>query len=406
MSSSFDVFEASNGGRVKAWVRDVPVDARAVEQLRRTASLPFIHGHVAAMPDVHMGVGSTVGSVIPTKGAILPAAVGVDIGCGMMAVQTTLRDEQLPDSLRGLRDRIERKVPVGVGKGGEYGKQPVPNSTINMFRQRGLEAGLDRISAKYRGVRAVKALNQLGTLGGGNHFIEVCVDETGGVWAMLHSGSRGVGNSIGQTFIAAARKALEKRVLGYHVPDRDLAFFVEGEPLFDDYIEAMLWAQDYALANREVMMRRVLEAMRESLPPFKTAKVAINCHHNYAQRETHGGEEVWVTRKGAVRATQGELGIIPGSMGARSFIVRGKGNAESFHSCSHGAGRVMSRSAAKKRFTLADHREAVAGVECRTDEGVLDETPAAYKDIDKVMAAQSDLVEILHTLKQVVCVKG
>jgi tRNA-splicing ligase RtcB len=356
------------------------------------------------MPDVHFGRGATVGSVIPTKGAIIPAAVGVDIGCGMMAIETTLTASQLPDSLAKLRSEIERKIPVGNGGGGEH--KIIPDSVGSRWRNSDLEARLDRIRDRHGRIPSHKTGSQLGTLGGGNHFIEICLDERDQVWVMLHSGSRGTGNQIGQYFIEKARRMLETRVLGYRVPDQDLAFFIEGEPVFDDYIEAVSWAQDYARQNREAMMERTLQAMREVLPKFKLGKSAVNCHHNYVEKEHHFGADVWVTRKGAVSAQDGELGIIPGSMGAKSFIVRGKGNADSFCSCSHGAGRAMSRTKAKEMFTLKDHREATEGVECRKDQGVIDETPKAYKDIDAVMAAQSDLVEVVHTLKQVVCVKG
>lgn len=401
--SGFELIEGASSP-IKAWVRGVPVEHAAENQLRNVASLPFIHSHIAVMPDVHFGRGATVGSVIPTKGAIIPAAVGVDIGCGMMAVQTSLTASDLPDSLSAVRSEIERKVPVGNGPGGDFKDSPTASGSV--LRKSGLAERLETILAKHPKIRGDKLQKQLGTLGGGNHFIELCLDEADGVWVMLHSGSRGTGNLVGTYFIERAREELLRRELGYHVPDRDLAFFMEGEPLFDDYVEAVLWAQDYARANRQLMMERVLYALREQLPPFHLGKHAVNCHHNYVERETHFGETVWLTRKGAVRAREGELGIIPGSMGARSFIVRGKGNAESFCSCSHGAGRTMSRAEAKRRFTLDDHIAATAGVECRKDEGVIDETPMAYKDIDAVMAAQSDLVEIVHTLKQIVCVKG
>lgn len=402
--STFEVFETAKGGLIKAWVKGVPVEDAARQQLENVAGLPFVHSHLAVMPDVHFGRGATVGSVIPTKGAIIPAAVGVDIGCGMMAIETTLTASQLPDSLFRLRSEIERKIPVGNGGGGEH--RNIPDSVASRYRGSDLDERLDRIRERHPKIPSHKIGSQLGTLGGGNHFVEVCLDERDQVWVMLHSGSRGTGNQIGQYFIELARKALEKRVLGYHVPDRDLAFFVEGEPVFDDYIEAVSWAQDYARMNREAMMERTLQAMREVLPKFKLGKHAVNCHHNYVEKEHHFGADVWVTRKGAVRAGLDEYGIIPGSMGARSFIVRGKGNAESFCSCSHGAGRSMSRAEAKRRFTLKDHREATQGVECRKDEGVIDETPMAYKDIDAVIAAQADLIEVVHTLKQVVCVKG
>nr|WP_300527335.1 RtcB family protein [Maricaulis sp.] len=403
MTSNFEAVETSTG-LIKAWIKGVPVEDAAIEQLRNVAGLPFVHSHVAAMPDVHFGRGATVGSVIPTKGAIIPAAVGVDIGCGMMAMRTSLTASQLPDTLKPARDAIEAAVPVGNGKGGDHRMNPA--STETRLKASGLMDRLDGIKAKHKKIGTHKVDGQLGTLGGGNHFIEICLDEADRVWIMLHSGSRGTGNMIGTYFISRAREELAKRVLDFHVPDKDLAFFIEGEPLFDDYVEAVGWAQDYARENREAMMERVLKALRKTLGRFKTDKAAVNCHHNYVEQEHHFGADVWLTRKGAVSAREGELGIIPGSMGARSFIVRGKGAAESFCSCSHGAGRTMSRTTAKQSFTLADHRKATVGVECRKDAGVIDETPMAYKDIDAVMAAQKDLVEVVHTLKQVVCVKG
>ena len=402
--SDFEVIETARGGTIKAWVKGVPVEHQAREQLENVAGLPFVHSHLAVMPDVHFGRGATVGSVIPTKGAIIPAAVGVDIGCGMMAMRTSLTASQLPDSLKGVRRAIERAVPVGNGRGGSH--KYIPATAESRLRNSGLVERLDKILDRHGRITAKAFAEQLGTLGGGNHFIEICLDEADSVWVMLHSGSRGTGNRIGTYFISEARQALEKRVLNYHVPDRDLAFFVEGEPLFDDYVEAVSWAQDYARMNREVMMARVLMALRETFPSFTTDKHAVNCHHNYVEKEHHFGADVWVTRKGAVRAGDGELGIIPGSMGAKSFIVRGKGNADSFCSCSHGAGRTMSRTAARKTFSVEDHRAATEGIECRKDEGVIDETPMAYKDIDAVMTAQSSLVDIEHTLRQVVCVKG
>jgi len=405
MQSRFELLHAEHTATpIKGWVRGVPLEQQAHEQLQNIAAIPFVGPWVAVMPDVHLGKGATVGSVIPTRGAIIPAAVGVDIGCGMAAVRTTLRAKDLPDSLAQLRAGIERSVPVGNGRGGEHWK--LPDSIGTRIAQSGLVERLDVIKAKHRKVRTDKLGCQIGTLGGGNHFIELCLDESDAVWVMLHSGSRGTGNLIGTYFIEQARRQLEHRVLGFHLPDKDLAFFMEGEPLFDDYVEAVSWAQDYARENREAMMARVLAEMRHRLPKFQLEKMAVNCHHNYVQKETHGGEELLVTRKGAVSARAGELGIIPGSMGAKSFIVRGKGNGDSFHSCSHGAGRVMSRTAARQQITLSQHREATAHVECRKDAGVIDESPAAYKDIDAVMAAQSDLVEVVHTLRQVVCIKG
>jgi tRNA-splicing ligase RtcB len=401
--SGFEEIESS-GAPIKAWTRGVPVEAAALEQLRNVAALPFIHSHVAVMPDVHFGVGATVGSVIPTRGAIVPAAVGVDIGCGMSAVRTSLKASQLPDSLADIRMRIERAVPHGgPGPAGGW-RQGVPNSVMSRWASSGLEARHRTLCEKHPHLEDGNALVHLGTLGGGNHFVEVCLDEEDRVWVMLHSGSRGIGNLIGRSFIERAKEMLLKR--GVHVQDRNLAWFEEGEAEFADYVEAVGWAQDFARQNREAMMLRVLQTLREVLPAFKTDKDAVNCHHNYVARERHFGADVYVTRKGAVRAGAGELGIIPGSMGARSFIVRGKGDADSFCTCSHGAGRAMSRGEAKRRFTVEDHIRATEGVECRKDPGVIDETPMAYKDIDAVMAAQSDLVEVVHTLRQVVCVKG
>jgi len=405
MQTQYELLHAEGGTvPIKGWVRGVPVEEKAQRQLRNIAAIPFVGPWVAVMPDVHLGIGATVGSVIPTRGAIIPAAVGVDIGCGMAAVRTTLRANDLPDDLAKLRSGIERGIPAGNGPGGDHRK--VPEAIETRVAGSGLFARLEKIKAVHPKIRTDKIDRQIGTLGGGNHFIEICLDETDAVWVMLHSGSRGTGNVIGSYFIARAREELARRVLGFDVPDKDLAFFLEGEQLFDDYVEAVSWAQDYARANREAMMAQVLREMRHRLPKFDVAGVAVNCHHNYVQKETHGGEELLVTRKGAVSAREGELGIIPGSMGAKSFIVRGKGNADSFHSCSHGAGRVMSRTAARQQITLAQHREATRHVECRKDAGVIDESPAAYKPIDAVMAAQSDLVEVVHTLRQVVCIKG
>ena len=405
MNTNYELLHAEGSTTpIKGWIQGVPLEAQAHEQLRNIASIPFVGPWVAVMPDVHLGKGATVGSVIPTRGAIIPAAVGVDIGCGMAAVRTTLRASDLPDNLAQLRSSIERSVPVGNGPGGEHRR--LPDSHETRLARSGLVTRLEAIKAKHRKIRTDKIDRQIGTLGGGNHFIEICLDETGAVWVMLHSGSRGTGNLIGTYFIEQAREQLAHRVLGFHLPDKDLAFFMEGEPLFDDYVEAVSWAQDYARANREAMMDRVLHEMRHRLPKFQLEKLAVNCHHNYVQKETHAGEELLVTRKGAVSAREGELGIIPGSMGTQSYIVRGKGNPESFHSCSHGAGRVMSRTAARQQITLKQHREATAHVECRKDAAVIDESPAAYKPIDAVMAAQSDLVEVVHTLRQVVCIKG
>jgi len=394
------------GAHVPVHIFTDDIDAQALRQLHNIASLPIVHPHVAAMPDVHAGIGATVGSVIPTRGAIIPAAVGVDIGCGMNAVRTTLTASDLPDNLARLRSAIEAEVPVGF----EQHEWSRVQGSRQARAVRPLGDRLAHIVERHRGI--AKMLRQFErtwicqavTLGGGNHFIEICLDEEQRVWIMLHSGSRGIGNVIGRYFIAAAQKDMRRHQL--QLPDADLAYVSEGSTVFDDYVEAVDWAQDYALLNRSEMMRRVLDVLAKFAPPFRLDGEAINCHHNYIARETHGNEDLYVTRKGAISARQGELGIIPGSMGARSFIVRGKGNPESFCSCSHGAGRSMSRSEAKRRFNRFDLAEQTAGIECRKDGGVVDEIPAAYKNIDAVMAHQSDLVEVVHTLRQVVCIKG
>lgn len=389
-------------GKVPVKIYTDDVEPSAYQQLLKMSQMPFIHSHIAVMPDVHCGIGATIGSVIPTKGAIIPAAVGVDIGCGMNAIRLSIKADQLPDNLRGLRSAIERDVPVGFNM---HKYDAVPDSTV-----RALSNGLSNIWEKHPKLKNKQKkpyqtwIRQLATLGGGNHFIELCLDENDDVWVMLHSGSRGVGNAIGRYFIELARRDMEK--IQMNLPDRDLAYFNEGTSHFKDYIEAVGWAQDYAMTNRREMMRLILNVLKKRLPNFKISKEAINCHHNYVSEEHHFGEQVFVTRKGAIRAGEGEYGIIPGSMGAKSFIVRGKGNPSSFCSCSHGAGRVMSRSKAKRLFTKQDLETQTTGVECRIDKSVVDEIPAAYKDIDQVMANQTDLVDVVHTLKQVVCIKG
>jgi len=404
--SGFEVIE-SDAGLIKAWTKGVPIEDSALKQLRNVAGLPFIHKHVAVMPDVHWGMGATVGSVIPTVGAIIPAAVGVDIGCGMMAVKTSVRAEHLPDSLAAIRSDIEAAVPQGrTDNGGrnDVGAWQTDHPASAAAKWADLEDGYKAVIDKHPKAAHPRGYGHLGTLGTGNHFIELCLDEDGAVWVMLHSGSRGVGNRFGSYFIERAKANMRRWFI--NLPDEDLAYFPEGSEGFGDYFVAVSWAQKYALANREVMMGEVLAVLRSHFPDLETGEMAVNCHHNYVSRERHFGKDVYVTRKGAVRAGEGELGIIPGSMGARSFIVRGKGNRESFCTCSHGAGRAMSRAEAKRRFTLDDHVKATQGVECRKDADVIDETPMAYKDIDAVMAAQRDLVEIVHTLRQVVCVKG
>ena len=393
-------------GAVPVHIFTDDIDHTALQQLLNIAQLPIVFPHVAAMPDVHFGLGATVGSVIPTRGAIIPAAVGVDIGCGMNAVRTTLLAHQLPDNLARLRSAIEAAVPVGFEQH-EWNKV---RGSSHAKVGRPLNDRLDRIVAKHGGIMKMQHkfaqtwICQLGTLGGGNHFIEICLDEEQRVWVMLHSGSRGIGNVIGRYFISAARKDMARHKI--NLPDKDLSYFSEGSTLFDDYVEAVEWAQDYALINRRDMMRRVLEVLTQALPPFKLDGEAINCHHNYVARETHANERLFITRKGAISAKEGEMGIIPGSMGAKSYIVRGKGNPDSFCSCSHGAGRRMSRSEAKHRYNRFDLAEQTLGIECRKDGGVVDEIPAAYKDIDQVMAHQTDLVEVVHQLRQVICIKG
>ena len=405
--SGYQHIDSDGGAPIKAWTQGLPIEDGALKQLKNVAALPFIHSHVAAMPDVHWGMGATVGSVIPTVGAIIPAAVGVDIGCGMMAVKTSIRAEHLPDSLAGIRSDIEAAAPHGrTDNGGRndigaWAGEP-PAAAAEAWA--GLEAGYKAVVDKHPKAAHARGLGHLGTLGTGNHFIELCLDEDGAVWVMLHSGSRGVGNRFGSYFIERAKHEMRRWFI--NLPDQDLAYFAEGSEGFIDYIRAVSWAQKYARANREVMMGQVLEVLKRAFPDLEATQTAVNCHHNYVTKEHHFGKDVWVTRKGAVRAGKGELGIIPGSMGAKSFIVRGRGDPDSFCTCSHGAGRAMSRSEARRRFTVEDHVAATAHVECRKDSEVIDETPMAYKDIDAVMAAQADLVEVVHTLRQVVCVKG
>ena len=401
-------YHKPEGARVpiKAWVGDITeIEDSALTQLTNLAGMPFIAPNgVAVMPDVHAGKGSTVGTVIATDKAIIPAAVGVDIGCGMNAVRLSIKANQLPDSLAAIRSRIESLIPVGNNN---HLKEDV------LTRNRGiLDKGdglaitaVEDIVYKIKKDYVAHAAKQLGTLGGGNHFVELCIDENQDVWVMLHSGSRGVGNVIGSHYIESAKDAMSKYFI--HLPDQDLAYLPEGTKEFDDYVKAVSWAQDYAMENRKQMMLRVIDALRIEIPiPFDITQEAINCHHNYVEKENHFGRNLWVTRKGAIRAREGDLGIIPGSMGAKSFIVRGKGNPESYCSCSHGAGRKMSRAKAKQTFTVADLIAQTAGVECLKTDAVLDEIPGAYKDIEQVMANQTELVEVLHTLKQVMCIKG
>jgi tRNA-splicing ligase RtcB (3'-phosphate/5'-hydroxy nucleic acid ligase) len=397
--------QTAAGKPIKLWTEGVPVEDEARQQLLKTAKMPFIFKHLAVMPDVHLGKGSTIGSVIPTLGAIIPAAVGVDIGCGMIAARTSLRAGDLPDNLHGLRRAIEQAVPHGktFGRRDQGAWDVVPAQADQAWRA--LAGRFKAITDKYPRLEKTNNRQHLGTLGGGNHFIEVCLDEADRVWFMLHSGSRGVGNAIGTQFIELAQADMRQHLA--NLPDKDLAYFEEGSRHFADYVEAVGWAQDYARQNRALMLQAVIGAARQVLGrAFEASLEAVDCHHNYVQKEHHFGQEVLVTRKGAVSAQRGELGIIPGSMGAKSFIVRGLGNQEAFCSCSHGAGRSMSRTQAKKRYSVADQERATAHVECRKDKLVIDEIPMAYKDIDRVMHAQRDLVEVVHTLRQVVCVKG
>lgn len=400
IDQNYEVLRVEDGKPIKMWTKGVPVEDQAKQQLINISKMPFIFRQVVVMPDVHYGIGATVGSVIPTVGAVIPAAVGVDIGCGMVAVRTSLSAEDMPESLAKLRSAIEKAVPVGQG---DFGDDVPKHNEEAWFNILGTQ--FEDIKAKHPGVVTRRDPSaQLGTLGGGNHFIELCLDKEGRLWVMLHSGSRGIGNRIGTYFIELARQDMRKYFV--NLPDIDLAYFPDGTEHFKDYVEAVEWAQSYAMHNRQAMLKQIVDAMRGQLPPFTLTDEVINCHHNYISREHHFDQDVIITRKGAVRARHGDMGIIPGSMGTRSYIVRGKGNKESFDSCSHGAGRKMSRNSAKAKYTLDDHIKATEGVECRKDSGVLDETPAAYKPIEDVMAAQSDLVEVVHELKQILCVKG
>jgi len=391
---------------VKVWTDQI--DDNAIKQLENMAQLPFIHKHIAAMPDVHWGMGATIGSVIPSKGAIVPAAVGVDLGCGMMAVQTSLTANDLPDNLHTLRTHIESMVPHGRSDNGRANDVGGFNKLPRSHQQRWelLGSRYQDIIDKHPKAKGYNTWNHMGTLGTGNHFIEICLDESDNVWVMLHSGSRGAGNKIGSYFIQKAKEEMERYHVAEYLPDKDLSYLVEHTEIFDDYVNAVEWAQDFASENRKAMMGEVLNVLHKHFGNFSLEKEAINCHHNYVARENHYGSNVLITRKGAIRAREGDLGIIPGSMGAKSFIVRGKGNKESFCSCSHGAGRTLGRKQAERMYTVKDLEDQTKGIECPKDEARIDEIPSAYKDIDIVMGNQSDLVEVLHTLKQVVNVKG
>ena len=392
---------------VKMWVGDVPVEPKALEQIQAIAKLPILAGHMAIMPDVHVGIGATVGSVIPTRSAVIPAAVGVDIGCGMCAALTNLTANDLPESLYSIRNSIEKAVPVGFA---EHKKDlPTVSGPYADVLRKNLKATVDAfenlaILKKLGNANFQKVGKQMGSLGGGNHFIELCLDSENRVWIMLHSGSRFIGNLIGHTAIDMAKQQAARR--DYGLADKSLAWLDEGTPEFNAYIEAMQWAQDYARLNRDTMMNLVKSTFLTIFPHMQIVGEVVNCHHNFTSLEEHFGEKIWVTRKGAVSAQAGQMGIIPGSMGAKSFIVKGRGNHDSYCSCSHGAGRVYSRTGAKNFFSLADLEAQTQGIECRKDAGVIDEIPSAYKNIDQVMAAQTDLVDVVHTLKQVMCIKG
>jgi len=383
---------------IKIWTEDIEVEA--LTQLKNLARLPFIASNgVACMPDVHAGIGSTVGTVIATDKAVIPAAVGVDIGCGMNAVRLSLKATDLPESLKVIRDQIERDVPLGAGGAHDH------TTDIGLISAEIQRTVVGPLFGGNLDKFLVKASTQMGSLGSGNHFIELCIDENQDVWIMLHSGSRGIGNMIGKHYIEKAKRNMEMFFIT--LPDGDLAYLPENTDDFNDYMAAVEWAQGYALENRARMMTKVIAALRRHIPvEFTITQEAINCHHNYVARESHFGKNLWVTRKGAIRAREGDLGIIPGSMGQRSYIVRGKGDLQSYCSCSHGAGRKMSRTEARRRFTLTDLVEQTQGVECRKDDAVLDEIPGSYKDIDVVMSNQTDLVDVVHVLKQILCVKG
>jgi tRNA-splicing ligase RtcB len=405
------VIPSENGSRpIKVWTTDV--EDEAMTQLKNLSRLPFIAKEgVACMPDVHAGKGSTVGTVIATDKAIIPAAVGVDIGCGMVATRLSLKAHQLPDSLARIRSEIERVVPMGTG-GNHTAKTGLMNENGSRMGPYGWlvhslrnNDAVSKVFGGDAGKAGEKAWSQVGTLGSGNHFIEICIDQNDDVWVMLHSGSRGIGNMIGQYYIDKGKELMEQ----FHItlPDGDLAYLPQGTDLFEDYVAAVQWAQDYAMENRKWMLKAVLDVLRREIPvTFGITEEAINCHHNYVVQENHFGKNLWITRKGAIRAREGDLGIIPGSMGAKSYIVRGKGNKESYCSCSHGAGRKMSRSKARQMFTVADLKAQTQGVECRKDDAVLDEIPGSYKDIDVVMENQKSLVEVVHTLRAVLCCKG
>ncbi|KKN65633.1 hypothetical protein LCGC14_0479490 [marine sediment metagenome] len=406
MSNYNVMYDAGQRVPVKLWTKGVSVEEGALQQLRNVASLPFVYKHVSAMPDVHAGMGATIGSVVATDGAVVPSIVGVDIGCGMCAQKIDLTRDYLP-KLSELRAKIERAVPHGRSdNGGENDRGRWGNipEDVAATWDKDLRLGYESIIERHPAIGQSNSDVHLGTLGTGNHFIEICLDLDDQVWIMLHSGSRGIGGKIGSYFIRKAKEQMKKWFIS--LPDPNLAYFPQGTEYFGHYIAAANWAQKFAAVNRSIMMRNVICALEEAVGFVPLDGDEVNCHHNYLSRERHFGKDVWITRKGAVSANKGEMGIIPGSMGAKSFIVRGLGDRNSFTSCSHGAGRAMSRTAAKKKFSVEDHIRATEGIECRKDADVVDETPGAYKNIDDVMGAQKDLVEVVHQLRQVICVKG
>ena len=387
-----------------SWLPPEQIEPAAMQQIVKLASMPFIYKHVAVMPDCHVGMGATVGSCIPTDGAIIPAAVGVDIGCGMVAVRTPLSRSELPENLSGIREGIERRIPLSAGK---YDRRL--SSTAEPRVAALEEKGGDRLRVYRKLSRRVDWRRQLGSLGSGNHFIEITVDESGSVWAFLHSGSRGIGNRIATHHIGTAQKLMKQQSI--RLPDRDLAYLSEGTEEFDDYIHDLRWAQDFALFNREEMMDRVMTELsytvyREGGHEDELELERIQCHHNFTQKEHHFGEDVWVSRKGAIQAKEGQMGLIPGSMGTASYVVRGLGSAEAFETAPHGAGRRFSRGEARRRFTMDDFDRDMQGIEVRRSKEFIDELPGAYKDIDTVMEQSKDLVEIVHTFRQIVNVKG
>jgi tRNA-splicing ligase RtcB len=403
-------YEVIDGGTVpiKAWVRGVPIEEGALGQLRQTASMSVVSGHgIAVMPDVHYGRGSTVGSVVPTVKAVIPSVIGVDIGCGMVAVKTTLTSNALGDNGQRVFDEISKRVPHGRtndgGKNDRGAWTDIPNDVGDVWNEH-LAAGFAKIVERSPKLESDRKVSQFGTLGSGNHFVCLAIDEQDFVWVVVHSGSRGIGNKIGSHFISLAKQDMEKQ--GIKLPNWDLAYLQEGSENFDAYIEGMLWAQEYARLNRNLMLWETVSAMKKRTKSFKTEEEAINCHHNYCQMENHFGQDVWLARKGAISAREGQLGIIPQAMGKKVLIVRGKGNADSYCSSSHGAGRIMSRTEARAKITLDQHRKDTEGTICRKDKDVVDESPSAYKDIDAVMNAQSDLVEIVHSLQEIICIKG